>query len=108
VTEPHLLVDVRDGIAVLTMKRPDKRNALSPEVLVRLARARRQVRDDAAVRVAVLAGTGDKACCAGADLRRLIRLMTRQRGPEDQWDEALLSDKAAFADRARAGTADTT
>lgn len=97
-TEPHLLVDVRDGIAVLIMNRPDKRNALSPEMLVRLARAWRQVRDEDSIRVAVLTGTGDKAFCAGADLGRLIPLMTRQRGPEDEWDEALLSDKAAFAD----------
>lgn len=97
-TEPHLLVDVRDGIAVLIMNRPDKRNALSPEMLVRLARAWRQVRDEDSIRVAVLTGTGDKAFCAGADLGRLITLMTRQRGPEDEWDEALLSDKAAFAD----------
>ena len=97
-TDSHLLVDVRDGIAVLTMNRPDKRNALSPEMLVRLAEAWRQVRDDDAIRAAVLTGAGDKAFCAGADLGRLIPLMTRQRGPEDEWDEALLSDKAAFTD----------
>ncbi len=97
-TEPHLLDDAHDGIAVLTMNRPDKRNALSPEMLVRLAQAWRRIRDDGAVRVAVLTGAGDKAFCAGADLGRLIPLLTRQRGPEDEWDEALLSDKAAFAD----------
>lgn len=97
-TDPHLLLDVRDGVAVLTMNRPEKRNALSPEMLVRLAEAWRQVRDDAAIRVAVLTGAGEKAFCAGADLGRLITLMTRQRGPEDEWDETLLSDKEAFAD----------
>jgi len=98
VTDPHLLLDVRDGIAELTMNRPEKRNALSPEMLVRMAQAWRQVRDDDAIRVAVLTGAGEKAFCAGADLGRLIPLMTRQRGPEDEWDEALLSDKEAFAD----------
>lgn len=97
-SEPHLLLDVRDGVAVLTMNRPEKRNALSPEMLVRMAQAWRQVRDDAAVRVAVLTGAGEKAFCSGADLGRLITLMTRQRGPEDEWDEQLLADKAAFAD----------
>ena len=97
-TDPHLLVEVRDGIALLTMNRPDKRNALSPEMLVRLARAWRQVRDDEAIRAAVLTGAGDRAFCAGADLGRLIPLMTRQRGPEDEWDDALLADKTAFAD----------
>lgn len=97
-TDPHLLVDAHDGITVLTMNRPDKRNALSPEMLVRLAQAWRRIRDDDSVRAAVLTGAGDKAFCAGADLGRLIPLMTRQRGPEDEWDHALLSDKAAFAD----------
>ncbi len=96
--EPHLIFEIEGGVAVLTMNRPEKRNALSPEMLVRMAEAWRTVRDNASVRVAVLTGTGEKAFCAGADLGRLIPLMTRQRGPEDEWDEKLLADKAAFAD----------
>lgn len=91
-TEAHLLVDIADGVARLTMNRPDKRNALSPEMLVRMSRAWRQIRDDDAIRVVVLTGSCDKAFCAGADLGRLITLMTRQRGPEDLWDEELLAD----------------
>jgi len=98
VTDPHLIFDIRDGIAELTMNRPEKRNALSPEMLVRMAKAWRTVRDDDDIRVAVLTGAGDKAFCAGADLGRLITLMTRQRGPEDEWDQQLLADKAAFGD----------
>lgn len=96
--EQHLTVDISDGIARLTMNRPDKRNALSPEMLVRMAEAWRQVRDDDSIRVAILTGAGDEAFCAGADLGRLITLLTRQRGPEDDWDERLLADKAAFTD----------
>ncbi len=97
-SEPHLLVDVADSIAVLTMNRPEKRNALSPEMLVRMAEAWRAVRDDPGIRVAVLTGTGDRAFCAGADLGRLIPLLTRQRPPDDEWDDKLLSDRAAFGD----------
>ena len=97
-SEPHLLVDVADGIAVLTMNRPEKRNALSPEMLVRMAEAWRTVRDDPAIRVAVLTGAGQRAFCAGADLGRLIPLLTRQRPPDDEWDDKLLSDRAAFGD----------
>ena len=96
--EPHLLYDKGDGVATLTMNRPDKRNALSPEMLVRLAEAWRDVRDDDSVRVAVLTGAGDRAFCAGADLGRLIPLLTRQRSPDDEWDERLLADRQAFAD----------
>jgi enoyl-CoA hydratase len=95
--EPHLRYEKAGGVAVLTMNRPDKRNALSPEMLVRLATAWRDVRDDDSVRVAVLTGAGG-SFCSGADLGRLIPLLTRQRAPEDDWDERLLSDRGAFAD----------
>ena len=33
----HLLTEYRDGIAIVTLNRPEKRNALSPEMVVRLA-----------------------------------------------------------------------
>lgn len=97
-TEPHLHVAIDDGVAILTMNRPEKRNALSPEMLVRMADAWRKIRDDPGVRVAVLTGAGDQAFCAGADLGRLIPLLTRQREPDDEWDERLLSERAAFSD----------
>jgi hypothetical protein len=44
--DPHLLYDKRDGVALLTMNAPDKRDALSPEMLVPLAEPWRDVRDD--------------------------------------------------------------
>jgi enoyl-CoA hydratase len=96
--DPHLLYEKRDGLALLTMNRPEKRNALTPEMLVQLAAAWRDVRDDDDVRVAVLTGAGDAAFCAGADLGRLIPLLTCQRAAEDEWDERLLADRSAFSD----------
>jgi enoyl-CoA hydratase len=98
VPEPHLRYEKRGEVALLTMNRPAKRNALSPEMLVRLAEAWRDVRDDDSVRVAVLTGAGDEAFCSGADLGRLIPLLTRQREPDDEWDERLLADRSAFSD----------
>ena len=50
---PHLLVEKRDGVMILTMNRPEKRNALSPEMLVRLARAWYEYRDTDELRVAI-------------------------------------------------------
>ena len=96
--EPHLLYEKRGHVAWLTLNRPDKHNALSPEMLVRLAEAWRDVRDDADVRVAVLTGAGERAFCSGADLGRLIPLVTRARPPDDEWDERLLADRRAFGD----------
>lgn len=92
-SEPHLLVDVRDGIARLTMNRPDKRNALSPEMVVRMADAWAELEADPTLRVAILTGAGDQAFCAGADLGRLIPLFTGDRQPEDEWDERLKADR---------------
>jgi len=62
----------RDGaILVVTIDRPEKRNALSLEMSRRLAAAWIELRDDAALRVAILTGTGAQAFCAGADLEQV-------------------------------------
>ena len=66
---PHLIYEKRDGIAWLTMNRPEKRNALTPEMVIQLAEAWTDFRDDGDARVAILTGAGDRAFCAGADLR---------------------------------------
>jgi enoyl-CoA hydratase/carnithine racemase len=97
--EPHLLFDVHDGVARLTMNRPEKLNAISPEMTVRLAEAWDAVAADPDVRVALLTGAGERAFSAGADLARLIPLLTRSRSPEDEWDERLLAEPRLF-DRA--------
>jgi enoyl-CoA hydratase/carnithine racemase len=64
----ELRYEVADGIARLTIDRPEKRNALSWSVLTDLRARLAQVRDDPEVRVVVLTGAGDRAFCAGADL----------------------------------------
>jgi enoyl-CoA hydratase/carnithine racemase len=57
-----------DGVATITLNRPEQRNPLGPQMLRDLRAALDAARDDAAVRVVVLTGAGDKAFCAGADL----------------------------------------
>ncbi|MCB1475387.1 MAG: enoyl-CoA hydratase/isomerase family protein [Rhodobiaceae bacterium] len=91
-SESPILFAVNDGIAEVTLNRPDKRNALNPEMLVRLARCWEEIEADPSVRVVLLSGAGEKTFCAGADLGRLTPLLTRSRGAEDEWDEALLAD----------------
>tara|TARA_R110002072_G_scaffold171703_3_gene325392 strand:- start:6649 stop:7455 length:807 start_codon:yes stop_codon:yes gene_type:complete len=90
----HLIYEKRDGIAYLTMNRPERRNALSPQMIVEMTDAWRDFRDDREARVAVLTGTGDKAFCSGADLGLLIPLLSRAREPENEYDEALLKDRS--------------
>lgn len=87
-----ILFDISDGVAEITLNRPEKMNALTPEMLVRLDRAWAAVQEDSSIRVAILTGAGDRAFSAGADLGRLTPLLTRSRTAEDEWDEALLAD----------------
>lgn len=68
-----VLFDARaDGIAVITLNRPDRRNCLDAEVRAGLARAWERFEDDAALRIAILTGAGDKAFCAGGDLDEMV------------------------------------
>ena len=62
-----VLVEVRDGLATVTLNRPEKLNALTPELCQELIAALRTVATDAAVRAIILTGAG-RAFCAGADL----------------------------------------
>src|SRR6476619_1320310 len=66
--ESELLYEVKEGVATVTLNRPEQRNALSGELLSQLVEAMRRARDDEAVHAVVLTGAGDKVFCAGADL----------------------------------------
>jgi enoyl-CoA hydratase len=96
--ESHLLIERRDGVLILTMNRRAARNALSPEMLVRLAGAWHEFRDTADLRVAILTGTGDEDFCAGGDLKLTMPLLTGARQPEDEWDRRLMADLTQFTD----------
>lgn len=63
-----LLYDVSDGVATITINRPERRNALSWTVMSELRVAFEEAKADGDVRVVTLTGAGDKAFCAGADL----------------------------------------
>ncbi|MEQ9586499.1 MAG: enoyl-CoA hydratase-related protein [Parvibaculaceae bacterium] len=64
----ELLYKNEDGIATLTLNRPEVRNAVTAGVFLELERLLREIEADDAVRVVVLTGAG-KGFCAGADLR---------------------------------------
>jgi 2-(1,2-epoxy-1,2-dihydrophenyl)acetyl-CoA isomerase len=65
-----LLVRVEDGVAVLTMNRPARRNALSPAMLEALATALREAEESDDVGCVVLTGAGG-AFCAGGDVKAM-------------------------------------
>ncbi|MEA2614311.1 MAG: hypothetical protein QOE72_94 [Chloroflexota bacterium] len=63
-----VLYETLDGVATVTLNRPERRNALSTTLLRELLTALGAARDDPEVRVVILTGAGDRAFCAGADL----------------------------------------
>jgi enoyl-CoA hydratase/carnithine racemase len=68
---PVLLEELAEGVARLTLNRPEARNALDAALLGALEAALRRLEDDPAARVVVLRGAGDRAFCAGADLKHV-------------------------------------
>ncbi|HEU4587603.1 MAG TPA: enoyl-CoA hydratase-related protein [Gemmatimonadales bacterium] len=79
-----LLVDLADGIARVTINRPDKLNALNATVIAELAQVAAQVETDPVVRGVILTGAGPKAFVAGADISELA-----SQGPMDGKARAL-------------------
>lgn len=67
----NLLYDVRDGIATITVNRPDKLNALNTAVITELGLAIDAAGRDAAVGAVILTGAGPRAFVAGADIGEL-------------------------------------
>lgn len=66
-----LRFESKGAVAVLTLDRPEAMNAINPALHQALVEAWRRFRDDDALRVAVLTGAGEKAFCAGADLKEM-------------------------------------
>ena len=90
---PHVLFETADGIATVTLNRPEKRNAFSPEMIVRLVEIWARIAADPAIRVVLLTGAGDKAFSAGGDLGTTIPLMMRTRAPVGEWEERFAADR---------------
>jgi enoyl-CoA hydratase len=70
-TDPNIRVETEDGIALVTIDRPKKLNALDSATLGELENAFESLRGDPDVRAAIITGSGDKAFVAGADIREL-------------------------------------
>ena len=64
-----LLLDVADGVATLTLNRPDAMNAITQRMKDELARALDVIDANDAARVLLITGAGAKAFCAGADIK---------------------------------------
>jgi enoyl-CoA hydratase/carnithine racemase len=70
-TEDAVTYEVVDGVAWMTINRPGSRNALSADVRAGLWAGARRFNDDGTAGVLVLTGSGDRAFCAGGDLKEM-------------------------------------
>ena len=72
-TYQTLLFDIRDGIAFVTINRPDKLNALNDQVMLELGDAAERIATEPVIKGAILTGSGPKSFVAGADIGDLSR-----------------------------------
>ena len=67
-----LIYERKERVTILTLNRPEALNALDPETYQEFSDACMRFRDDPGSWVAIITGAGDKAFCAGADLKKSI------------------------------------
>ena len=77
-TFSHLLVEIVDRAAWITINRPDKRNALNRATVLEIAKAAEAAIADPGVAVLIVTGAGEKAFVAGADIAEMAGLDARQ------------------------------
>src|SRR5215469_11424428 len=86
--QPQVLVEREDPIAVVTINRPDKLNALNWGLVARMADYLEELDADSNIRCIVLTGAGDKAFAAGADIAEMssASAITMATGSFNSWD----------------------
>jgi len=67
-----LLYEIREGVAIITLNRPEAMNSIDPETRAELRQAWQRAAEDDAVRCVVLTGAGEKAFCTGSDLKKTM------------------------------------
>ncbi len=88
-SQPHCLVELVDHTLVVTMNRPESRNALSGEMLAIMSEAWDRVNADPEVRVAILTGAGGYFC-AGADLKAMSSSSPSDKFESGEFDPAVI------------------
>jgi len=87
----NLIIEERGAVRWITINRPEKLNALNREAISELHVAFDQARQDDAIRVVIMAGSGDKAFIAGADISELASLTPVQAREFSRHGQALMT-----------------
>jgi hypothetical protein len=88
VSEAIVLVERRERVAVLSLNRPEARNAINTAITVAMADAIEEAEADDGVWVIVITGSGDQSFCAGADLKEFA---AGRQSAEVRWLIALIA-----------------
>jgi crotonobetainyl-CoA hydratase len=80
-----VLVERRGNVMVITINRPEARNAVNAAVSIGVGDALQEAQCDPEVRAVVITGTGDKSFCAGADLKAISRRENIYHPDHDEW-----------------------
>ena len=83
--QPAVLVERRDNVMVITINRPEARNAVNSAVSVGVGDALEEAQHDPDVRAVVVTGAGDKSFCAGADLKAIARRENLYHPDHGEW-----------------------
>lgn len=87
--EPAVIVEKDGHVLIVTLNRPEKRNAVNCEVMCRLYDAWKQLDADDDLRAAILTGMGS-TFCSGMDLSEIAKLTAGK--PDNEWMERVMSD----------------
>ena len=87
-----LIYEKREGIAYMTLDRPEAHNAIDPETATELLDAWEDYREDESCLCAIITGAGDRSFCSGMDLGRTIPLLSGGRQPETEADSRICAN----------------
>jgi crotonobetainyl-CoA hydratase len=83
--QPGALVEHRGNVMVITINRPEARNAVNGAVSTAVGNALEEAHHDPDVRAVVITGAGDKSFCAGADLKAIARRENLYHPEHGEW-----------------------
>ncbi len=83
--QPAALVERRGNVMIITINRPDARNAINSAVSIGVGDALEEAQHDPEVRAVVITGAGDKSFCAGADLKAIARRENLYHPDHGEW-----------------------
>lgn len=83
-TSQTIRYELSEGVAILTLDRPDVLNAMNNPMRAELLEVFSRLRTDEDVRVVIVTGAGERAFCAGADIREFLELLVPVRFREER------------------------